>query len=309
VIVSRGPVANWKPRNRPTAITIGVLDGIHLGHQVLLERLSDSAEKTVLTFDPHPVEVLRPGTDPRLITTVEERAALLADRGVSSVYVLDLAEIKELEATEFVEEILVDRLCIGQLVVGVDFRFGKNRAGDVNLLRALGEEHGFDQVVVDLVDDGSGVVSSSRIRTLIGDGDVRGATSLLASTFKLSNVVVKGDKRGRELGFPTANLEPPLRKVVPGIGVYAGFARVGGDIHKAAINVGVRPTFGVGDLLIEVHLLDFDGDLYGREMTVEFIERMRPELRFDDVASLIAAMKNDVETTLRILSGVETNMS
>jgi riboflavin kinase/FMN adenylyltransferase len=282
-------------------VTVGVFDGVHLGHRAILERLrSREMPSLVLTFDPHPAEVLSPGTDPRLITTIEERLVLLEKAGVDTVGVLDLALIRHFPPERFVSEVLVDRLGVGCLVVGTDFHFGKDRAGDVPFLMGSGSMHGFEVVVVDLLEQ-SGVVTSSRIRDLIEAGEVAAAAALLGSRYRLSNVVVQGESRGRGLGFPTANLRPPSRKVIPGRGIYAAFAEFGGETYRAAVNVGVRPTFGGGELLIEAYLLDFEGDLYGDVLTLEFVERLRPELEFADIDSLVSRISDDVANVRRIL--------
>lgn len=301
MIVLDGPWQGWDPPPGPAAVTIGVLDGVHLGHRALLGEMIPSMTRTVLTFEPHPVEVLRPGTPPRLITTLEERIRLLDDVGVEVVGVLDLNEIKEQAPEEFVTGILVDRFSVGQLVVGLDFRFGKDRAGDVDLLFGLGDRHGFTVTAFPIVDAGEHPVSSSRIRALIEEGRITEANRLLGSRFRVAATVVDGDKRGREIGFPTANLRPPPRKLIPGHGVYACFAEVGGQRHHAAVNVGIRPTFGGGEVLIEAYLLDFEGDLYGEEMIVEFVQYLRPELDFDSVDALVEQIGADVSASRSIL--------
>jgi riboflavin kinase/FMN adenylyltransferase len=282
-------------------VTVGVFDGVHLGHRAILERLdSRGMPGVVLTFDPHPAEVLAPGTDPRLITTIDERLVLLEKAGVGTVGVLDLALIRHFPPERFVSEVLVDRLGVGCLVVGTDFHFGKDRAGDVPFLFDSGKSHGFEVEVVELLEQG-GVITSSRIRELIERGEVAVASALLGSRYRVSNVVVRGESRGHGLGFPTANLRPPARKVTPGRGIYAAFAEAGGQTHRAAVNVGVRPTFGGGELLIEAYLLDFEGDLYGEVLTLEFVERLRPELEFADIDSLVSRITDDVADVRRIL--------
>lgn len=282
-------------------MTIGVLDGVHLGHRALLSRLDPTMAPTVLTFEPHPVEVLLPGTPPRLITTIDERIELLDAAGVERVGVLDLAGIKELPPEDFVRGVLLERLDTGHLVVGDDFRFGKDRSGDVELLKDLGGRLGFEVEAIELIDAGGKTVSSSRIRHLIEAGDVSGAADLLGTPFRITNTVVDGDRRGRDIGFPTANLRPPDRKVVPATGIYACFVRVGDRRHDAAVSVGVRPTFGGGELLIEAFILDFEGDIYGEEITVEFVEYTRPELAFDRVDELVDQMGEDVSRVRAIL--------
>ena len=300
--VLTGPWARWEAQTDPTAVTVGVFDGVHLGHRTLIDRLrATGLVPTVLTFDPHPAEVLSPGTHPRLITSIDERLALLEGAGVELVGVLDLAEIRHLHPGEFVTQVLEERLAMAAMVMGTDFHFGKDRSGDVAFLQSAGDQSGFKVEVVELqtVD---GIVSSSGIRALLESGDVRQAAVLLGSRYRMSNVVVHGDKRGREIGFPTANLEPPDRKVIPGTGVYAAFASLLGQRHQAAVNVGVRPTFGGGELVVEAYLLDFNDDCYGETMTLEFVERLRPELKFAGVPELVEQMTDDVVKVRDILS-------
>lgn len=308
MMILDGPWQGWEPPPGSATVTVGVLDGVHLGHRALLAEMSPSLSRTVLTFEPHPVEVLRPGTPPRLITTLDERVGLLDGLGIEVVGVLDLRVIKELEPEEFVTGILVDRLSVSQLVTGVDFRFGKDRGGDVDLLARLGDRLGFAVIPVPIVSTGADPISSSRIRSLIEEGRVAEANRLLGSRFAVANTVVGGDKRGREIGFPTANLRPPPRKLIPSHGVYACFAGLGEVRHPAAVNVGVRPTFGGGDVLIEAYLLDFEGDLYDQEIRVEFVEYLRPELAFDSVDALIEQMAEDVSATRSILDAAGDRM-
>lgn len=303
-----GPWQDWAPPKGPRSLTIGVLDGVHLGHRSLLAKLRASMIRTVLTFDPHPLEVLRPGAHPRLITTLPERIELLGTVGVECVGVLDLADIKELAPEAFVSDVLVSILDVGHIVVGEDFRFGKNRSGDVALLADLGAELAFDVETIPILGRDGEAVSSSRVRSLIEEGDVSAAAELLGSRYVISGVVIDGDKRGRDLGFPTANIRPPLQKVIPASGVYAGLATVAGETHQAAVNVGVRPTFGESELLVEAFLLDFDGDLYGQKIAIEFVERLRPELAFDDVSELVEAMRDDVVRTRSILGRTRARM-
>ena len=307
--VLRDSWRNWESAAGDASVTIGVLDGVHLGHRDLIGHLGNHYLRTVLTFEPHPVEVLRPGTKPRLITTIDERLSLLEEVGVEQVGVLDLADIKELAPVDFVKSVLVDKLAAARLVVGVDFQFGKDRAGDVIMLRDLGATHGFEVDAIELVGSGVGVVSSSRIRALIEEGRVGEAADLMGSRYQLTNLVVDGDKRGLEIGFPTANLLPPIRKVIPGMGVYAAFASVAGETFQAAVNVGVRPTFGGGNLVVEAFLLDFEEDIYGEELTLSFVEFLRPELEFDRVGDLVARMRLDVEEAREMLDAASPVVS
>jgi riboflavin kinase/FMN adenylyltransferase len=301
VKVLQGPLAEWDALDPPRAVTVGVFDGVHHGHRMILGRLVAAPfPSTVLTFDPHPAEVLSPGTNPRLITTVEERIELMRGVGVDSVGVLDLSEIRHLEPEQFVTQVLVAKLGVRLIVVGSDFQFGRDRAGDSEFLRQAGEAHGFDVDVVDLVESGR-VISSSRVRHLIEEGEVATAATLLGSRYRLSNVVVPGDQRGKAMGFPTANLEPPARKVIPGNGIYAAFAHAGAEPLAAAVNVGVRPTFGGTKTLIEAFILDFDRDIYGSVLELEFVERLRPELEFASVEALVEAMNEDVARVRQVL--------
>lgn len=292
----------------PTSVSIGVFDGVHLGHRRLLQLMDPSMTSLVLTFDPHPVEVLRPEISPRLLTTIDERVALLGAAGVERVGVLDLSSIRDLAPEEFVKSLLIDKLSMGQVVVGPDFRFGKDRTGDINLLTSLGEEYGYSVRVAEFWMDDEGVVSSSRLRNLVEAGQVAAVSDAMGSRFTLTGPVVHGDKRGRELGFPTANLLPVARKVIPGHGVYAALAHTSEGMFKAAVNVGVRPTFDGEKLLIEAYILDFEGDLYDQSLTIEFVDYLRPELRFDGVDALVEAMEADVDKTRALLADTESTM-
>jgi riboflavin kinase / FMN adenylyltransferase len=301
----RGSYQSWEPSDTPTALTLGVFDGVHLGHRQLLDRaFGHDGTPAVITFDPHPVEVLAPGTSPRLITNIDERLELLEDLGAELVAVLNLAEVRDFRPQQFVSRILVGKLAVSSLTVGEDFQFGKDRAGDVEFLTQAGEAEGFDVDVVGMVAEGGQAVSSSRIRSLIEVGSVADAAALLGSRYRATGPVIDGDKRGRDIGYPTANLRPVARKVTPGNGVYATVTIVNGTAHMSATNVGIRPTFGGGERLIETHILDFDSDIYGEEITVEFVERLRPELEFKSVSELLEHMEDDVERTRKILDPV-----
>lgn len=308
MIVLDGSWARWEPLAAPASMTIGVLDGVHRGHRALLRSLDGDMVRTVLTFDPHPLEVLRPGTPPRLITTIDERIRLLGESGVDCVGVLDLREIKEQSPEQFIQDVLIDKINVGHVVVGPDFRFGKDRAGDVEMLRTNGKENGFSVDVIDLVEELGAPISSSRIRGLIESGHVDEAADLLGSRFTLTNVVVHGDERGREIGFPTANLRPPPRKLIPATGVYACFVKLGEQTYPAAVNVGVRPTFGGEEMLVEAYIFDFANDIYGRRLTVEFVEYLRPEVAFEGVDPLVAQMTRDVDETCIILAATGSQM-
>jgi riboflavin kinase / FMN adenylyltransferase len=294
-------------------VTIGAYDGVHLGHRALLGDLSDRAaakglSTVVVTFDRHPAAVVRPESAPKQLTSLEQKLELLAECGIDRTLVVSFDEARADEtAEEFVGEVLVDQLGARLVVVGEDFHFGHGRKGNVELLRRLGAEHGFEVVGVGLTGDGSEAVSSTRIRALIAAGDVAGAARLLGRPHEVRGHVVRGDGRGGpELGFPTANVPVDDDIALPADGIYAGYlTRADGSVHRAAISVGRRPTFyepGTAPVLVEAYLLGFDGDLYGEAVRVSFAEHLRAEQRFDSVEALIAQMKADVEATERVLA-------
>lgn len=303
--VYRGDPLQWKGLSDPSSVTLGVFDGVHLGHRELIARAARHAgTRVIITFDPHPIEVLAPGTPPHLLTTIEERLALLEGLGTEVAVVLDLSDVRHLSPDEFVRLILIDRLNLEALAVGADFHFGRDRAGDVPFLRKSAEAHGFALDIVELVDVGDRLVSSSRIRDLVATGQVGPAAELLGSWYQMTNVVVDGDKRGRTIGFPTANLDPVPNKVLPEDGVYATRATVLGRTYPSATNVGTRPTFGPGRRLVETYLFDFDDDIYDEDLTIQFVDRLRPELKFASVDELVARMHDDVARSREILSTV-----
>jgi riboflavin kinase/FMN adenylyltransferase len=295
-------------------VTIGVYDGVHLGHRSVLRLVRELADARGLdavcvTFDRHPAEVVRPASAPKLLTTPEQKLELLAETGyVDRCFVLRFDEARSAEpADDFVREVLVDGADARVVVVGADFHFGKGRGGNVALLGRMGADLGFEVIGVGLVaEPGGEVYSSTRIRELLADGDVAGAAALLGHAHELRGTVEHGDERGRELGFPTANVAVPARACLPADGVYAGtYAGPDGVAQVAAISLGRRPTFyEEADLsLLEAHLLDFDGDLYGQPARVRFADRIRGQVRFDAVEDLIGQMERDVADTRRLAAG------
>ena len=295
-----------------TAVTIGAYDGVHLGHRALLHDLSERAEAAglstvVVTFDRHPATVVRPGSAPTQLTDLDQKMELLADCGIGRTLVIPFDHTRAEESAEdFVKEVLVDTLAARLVVVGQDFHFGRRRQGNVAMLTDLGQGYGFDVVGVGLTGNGAEPVSSTRIRTLVREGDVAAAAELLGRPHEVRGPVVHGDGRGGpELGFPTANLEIARDIALPADGIYAGyFNRVDGTVHQAAISVGRRPTFyqpGATSVLVEAYLLDFDDDLYGEPGRVSFVCRLRDERRFDSADALIAQMREDVAATQRAL--------
>jgi riboflavin kinase/FMN adenylyltransferase len=275
---------------RPRKVAVGEFDGVHLGHREVI-RGSD----TVLTFEPHPLRVVRPEAAPKLLTSLDVKIELIAALGVSELVVIPFdEEFAHQSPQEFIDHVLVGCLNATHVSVGENFRFGHKAAGDTEM---LGADPRFETRVVDLVEVDGEIVSSSHIRGLILSGEVEQAARYLGAPFQLRGTVVPGDRRGRELGFPTANIVPDDALVCPGHGVYV--ARSNGDC--AAVSIGVRPTFGTGRaLLLEAHLLDRDLDLYGKTLRIEFLRRLRGERRFDSVTSLVEQMRHDVEQAREI---------
>ena len=290
----------WLPdaEPRPRHIAVGEFDGVHLGHREVMR-----GADTVLTFEPHPRAVIAPEKAPKLITPLHTKIDLVAGLGVRELVVIPFDGAFASQSPQaFIDDVLVRQLGATKVSVGENFRFGHRAQGDVALLLA---QDAFETRVVDLVQGDGEAISSSHIRELIAAGEVERAAACLGSPFQLRGTVVHGDKRGRTLGFPTANLVPDPALIYPGHGVYACRAAVELDGEwqwwPAATNVGVRPTFVTGrGLVVEAFLLGFDGDLYGRELRLAFLSRLRGELRFDSVEALIEQMARDVEDTRRI---------
>ena len=287
----------WLPdaRRRPRDLAVGEFDGVHLGHREVIR-----GADTVLTFEPHPRTVVAPDSAPKLLTSLDIKADLIASLGVDELVVIPFDGARMAQtAQDFIDQELVGRLGAERVSVGENFRFGHRARGDVALLR---EQEGFETRVAQLVELDGEIISSTHIRGLVAAGDVAAAARFLAAPFQMRGTIAHGDKRGRTLGFPTANLVPDPQLVVPDHGIYACRAEVDGSAHVAAVNVGVRPTFKTGrGLLVEAFLLDFDGDIYGRELRLEFLERLRGERRFDDVDALVEQMAADVEQTRRVV--------
>jgi riboflavin kinase / FMN adenylyltransferase len=280
---------------RPRHVAIGTFDGVHLGHQAVI----DDAD-TVLTFDPHPLEILHPAALPKLIMPATVKRDVIDGLGVEELVVIPFdADFAQRSAEDFIEHVLIERLGATKVSVGENFRFGAKAKGDPAMLGARTE---FETRVVPLVEVDGETVSSTRIRALVAAGDMEGARHCLGAPFMVEGVVVKGDQRGRELGFPTANFVPDDRLAIPGHGVYAAFA----DGVPAAVNVGVRPTFETGrGVLIETYLIDRNEDLYGRTLRVAFVERLRGEKRFPSADDLVAQMQRDVDDAKRVCASFQ----
>jgi riboflavin kinase/FMN adenylyltransferase len=297
---------------RATAVTIGAYDGVHVGHRLVVERVirvaaEQNLASAVVTFDQHPAAVVRPESAPRLLTDLEQRLELLEETGVDYVLVVHFDQARSEESAEdFVREVLVGCLDTRAVVVGHDFHFGYKRRGNVALLQDMGAEFGFDVTGLRLFPDSTGgqPVSSTRVRELLAAGAVSEAASLLGRPHQVRGVVTPGDRRGRELGFPTANVALPAAVALPADGVFAGwYMRPDGLRRPAALSLGRRPTFyQQAELsLLEAYLLDFEGDLYGEPARVEFVAHLRGQTRFGSVEDLVDQMARDVVTTRQVL--------
>jgi riboflavin kinase / FMN adenylyltransferase len=282
-----------EPRSRHVAI--GTFDGVHVGHRAVI----DDAD-TVLSFDPHPLEILHPPAAPKLIMPFKVKRDVIDGLGVRELVVIPFDEdFAKIPAQGFIEQVLIEKLGAERVSVGENFRFGAKAQGDPPMLQGRDE---FETRVVRLVEVDGETVSSSRIRALVAAGELEEAHRCLGAPFMLEGPVVEGDKRGRELGFPTANLIPDDRLVTPGHGVYAAFA----NGHPSAVNIGVRPTFESGrGMLIEAYLIDHEEDLYGQNLRIAFVSRLRGERRFPTVEELIAQMHRDVEEAREVCASFQ----
>ncbi|HEX7089735.1 MAG TPA: bifunctional riboflavin kinase/FAD synthetase [Longimicrobiales bacterium] len=295
---------------RGSAITIGTFDGVHRGHRAVLEELRRQAEtagrpSVLVTFDPHPLRVVRPEAAPRLLTTLVEKKELLAEAGLEyAVFLPFTPALARLTARQFVEDILIARLQLAHLIVGYDHGLGRGRSGDIETLRRLGAELGFAVDVVEAVELEGVAISSSRIRRALEGGDVTTAAAALGRPYSLRGVVVRGDGRGRALGFPTANIDVgDVEKLLPLEGIYAVRAALRDERVDGVLHLGPRPTFRGSAPSIELHLFDFDRELYGEEVRVEFCARLREIRAFGSTAELVAAMRADCEAARRVLAG------
>ena len=287
-------------------LTIGVFDGVHRGHQTILNQLTADAHRNgapavLLSFHPHPANVLG-GRDIRLLTTPEERADLLASLGLDALVTVPFNHsVAETSAHDFMAQ-LKEHLGLTHLLIGYDFALGKNRKGNAQRLTRLGLEMAYSVDVVPAVSDESGVISSTEIRKLISVGSVSEAAKLLGRNYSLSGPVIHGDGRGRRINIPTANIGYPATKVLPPNGIYACWANIGAERIMAATNIGINPTFTPDKrtVNVEAHLLDFDRDIYGETVTIEFVSRLRDELKYDSVEALVKQIRLDIENTRKI---------
>lgn len=292
-----------------SVVTVGTFDGVHRGHWRVLEIVRERAAAiggagVLVTFDPHPLRIVRPEAAPPLLTTPVEKTEILAESGLTyAVFVAFTRAVQQLSPEQFVHQVLVDRLRVAELVIGYDHGFGRGRSGDVDTLRRIGDEVGFAVHVVPPVESDGAPISSSRIRAAVQEGDMRAAAAGLGRPYSVRGVVVRGDGRGRGLGFPTANLHVPQSdKLLPRPGVYAARGVLRSGPVDGVLHIGPRPTFPGSPPTIELHLFDFDGDLYGEAVRVDFIERLRDIHPFGTVQELVAAIEADVEEARRRLN-------
>jgi len=290
-----------------TWLTIGVFDGVHRGHQAILRQLVEGAHSAgspaaVLTFARHPAEVLG-HRDLKCLTTSEERAELLGQLGVDAVISHPFDEhVAALSAVEFMRPVK-ERLGLSRLLIGYDFALGRGREGNASRLAEIGREMGYTVQVVEAVSDESGLISSTVIRKLVSVGDVADAAKMLGHSYSITGRVIHGTARGRVIGYPTANIEVPPGKLIPAFGIYACWAEVDGERYPAAISIGIRPTFDDDqrDVRVEAYLLDHESDLYEKTVKLEFVQRLRDEMKFPSVEALIAQIESDVAAVRSIL--------
>lgn len=296
-----------------SVVTIGNFDGVHRGHSEMFRRLTTSSAllglpSIVVTFEPHPLFFLAPEAAPPLITTFEQKAALIAEAGIDYLVVIEFTREFSLKAADdFVRDILCSALGMRHIIIGHDYAFGRDRRGNVETLSRLGAELHFTLEDLDPVGDGDTVYSSSLVRRMIGEGDVARAAMILGRYHVIAGQVVHGREIGQKLGFPTANIAPHNR-LIPGDGVYAVMVAVGAELFQGACNIGTNPTFDGKERTIEVFLLDFGGQLYDRELALCFVQRLREVRRFSDAAALIQAIEHDVATTRTILAACDAHM-
>ena len=291
--------------SRETVVTVGVFDGVHEGHRHLLRQVVEAADgrhiPTVVTFSNRPITVLDPGTEPSYLTTVDERVNLIKQQGIELVVCLEFTlKLAQVTAEAFAK-LLADSLKMKELVLGPDSALGKDRQGDFSFMRKQGDELGFSVRSVEPLEIQGQAVQSRRIRAAVADGNMSICPELLGRNHHLSGTVVVGDQRGRTLGFPTANIEIDDQLLLPGDGIYATWAMIDGKRHKSATSIGIRPTFGLTQRLVEVYVMDFTDDLYGKTVDVEFIKKVRDQEKFDGLEAWIKQIKRDVEDCRQVL--------
>jgi len=296
-----------------SVITIGNFDGVHRGHVELLRHLKQVSLRlglpsVVVTFEPHPLALLAPDISPPLITTFEQKAALIADEGIDCLAVIGFShEFSMISAESFVRDVLCSSFGMRHIIIGHDYAFGRDREGNYDTLARMREECGFALEDLDPVGESDLIFSSSLVRRMVADGDVSGAARILGRYHVVAGQVVHGREMGQKLGFPTANIATP-NELIPPDGVYAVMAAFNGGLYQGACNIGPNPTFDGKEQSIEVFLLDFSGQIYGRELAICFVERLRGEKKFPDMESLIQAIRQDVLETRKILAAIDPTM-
>lgn len=305
-------------REPNTTLTVGTFDGVHAGHRVLIKTVVDQAIKTggrsvIVTFDPHPREIINPGeAGIKLLSTLKERCELLADLGIDEMVVIPFdRDFSLLTSEEFVKTIIWEKVGVSNFIIGYDHHFGRDREGTIETVKRLGLELGFTSQVVSKQEVGDKTVSSTAVRKAIQmDGDMELAAKFLERFYLLNGTVIHGDKRGKELGFPTANIQPEnSSKIVPRIGVYATWVRVDGEYYCGMMNIGERPTFDEASYSIEVHIIDFDKEIYGKEIQIQFVERVRDEMKFAGIDELVRQLNHDKEKVLKVLKNKKPNIA
>lgn len=305
-------------RNSNTVLTVGTFDGVHEGHKVLIKAVVESAEElsarsVIVTFDPHPRDIINPGSDGiKLLSTLPERCELLADLGIDEMVVIPFdRDFSLLSSEEFIRDVIYEKIGVEEFIIGYDHQFGKDREGTIDTVRTLGEELGFEANVISRQEVENQTVSSTSIRkALQEEGDAEKAAMFLGRYYILHGTVVHGEKRGRKIGFPTANIHTDqAKKIIPKVGVYAVWIRVDKTYYSAMMNVGKRPTFDGEELTMEVHVFDFDKDIYGKEVQVQFVKRLRNEKKFSGIENLIDQLKEDQVKAKEILKTKRPNIA
>lgn len=293
-----------------SVVTVGTFDGVHAGHRVLIDTVLQKAESrnarsVIVTFDPHPREIINPGdAGIKLLTSLPERREILEELCIDLMVVIPFdRDFSLLSSEEFIRDIIHDKIGVSEFVIGYDHHFGKDREGGIDTVKEIGKDLGFEAYVVSKQEVGTQTVSSTAIRKAISEeGNVERAAEFLQRSYRLNGVVVHGDKRGKEIGFPTANIKPQdHRKIIPKVGVYAVKVRFEDNWYGGMMNIGYRPTFEGEEETLEVHLFEFDQEIYGKEVQVRFLSRIRDEQKFEGIEQLKAQLTNDKETALEIL--------
>ena len=288
---------------KPLALSIGMFDGVHLGHQQIIKKLNafaaqNNLDSALLTFWPHPRKVFNPNDDLKLLNTIDEKTYLLQKNGIQHLFLKEFDEsFRNLTGGEFVKQILVEKLKVKYLIIGYDHTFGKNKSGDFALLEKMAPECGFELEQVQAVDFGKAPISSTQIRNALAEGNVVAANELLGYVYSVSGVVVGGKQIGRSIGYPTANIQVDSMKLLPKKGAYIVEVFVEGERYKGMLSVGTNPTVGGSALSVEVYILDFDADIYGKEISVNFREFLHDEIKFENLEKLIERLDEDKRLT------------